>query len=61
MDYSLNLDYNIKRLVLISLTKYKKREDQAKALGRTVKWLQNYMKDNGLFEDWELERRKIKL
>ncbi len=42
-DLTLNIDYHVKRLVLIALKKYASRNDQARALGRTVRWLQKYI------------------
>lgn len=43
MDY-LNLDYHIKRLLLIATGKYKTKSDQSRALGITVKRLNGLKK-----------------
>jgi len=53
MDY-LNLDYHIKRLLLIAIAKYSTQAEQAKALGITSRTLINYCKK------YELNYRKIK-
>jgi len=54
MDY-LNLDYHIKRLLLIAIAKYSTQEEQAKALGITSRTLINYCKK------YELNYKKQKL
>lgn len=41
---NLNLDYHIKRLIIIALAKYKSQPEQAKALGITTRTLYNYCK-----------------
>lgn len=43
MEY-LNIDYHIKRLVLIAMAKYKHHTEQAEALGIDVRTLYNYRK-----------------
>lgn len=40
----LNLDYHIKRLLLIAISRFKTQEEQAKALGITSRTLDNYCK-----------------
>lgn len=43
MEY-LNIDYNIKRLIIIAMANYKKEYEQAMALGITRRTLYNYKK-----------------
>lgn len=47
MEY-LNLDYHIKRLIIIAMSKYTHYTEQAKALGVTTRTLFNYRKKYGL-------------
>ena len=53
MEY-LNLDYHIKRLLLIAITRYKTKPQQAKALGITERTLTNY------FKRYNINYREIK-
>lgn len=43
MEY-LNLDYHIKRLLLMAITRYKNQDEQAKALGISKSSLVRYCK-----------------
>lgn len=38
----LNIDYHIKRLILIAMAKYKNKKEQAKALGIHTRTLADY-------------------
>lgn len=53
MEY-LNLDYHIKRLLLIAITRYKKQDEQIKALGISKSTLIRYCKR------YDLNYREIK-
>lgn len=44
----LNIDYHIKRLILIALNRYKTRREQGKALGITKPTLRSYCKKYGI-------------
>lgn len=44
----LNIDYHVKRLVLIAIGKYKTQKEQAKVLGITVRGLNKYLKRHNL-------------
>ncbi len=52
MDESLNIEYHVRRLVLIAISKHRTKEQAAQALGisvRTLYWYQkkfNYSKHN---------------
>jgi len=45
---TLNIDYHVKRLLLIAIVKFKTREEQAKALGISLRTLFNYLKKYNL-------------
>lgn len=47
MEY-LNIDYHIKRLLIIAEAKYKTKKDQAQALGISVQKLNSYKKKYNL-------------
>jgi len=47
----LNLDSNIKRLIIIALSKYKRQQEQAKALGITTRTLYTYIKKYKINDD----------
>ena len=53
MEY-LNLDYHIKRLLLMAITRYRNQSEQAKALGISKATLTRYLKK------YELNYSKIK-
>jgi len=44
MQENLNLDYHIKRLIIIALAKYKTETEQSRALGVSKRTLYNYRK-----------------
>lgn len=48
MEGSLNIDYHIKRLVMIALGRYNTLQSAADALGVTVNTLKNYKKKYSL-------------
>ena len=47
---SLNIDYNVKRLVMIAIVKFKTKKEQAEALGIHARTLDNYLKRFNLCE-----------
>jgi hypothetical protein len=52
---NLNIEWNIKRLVLLALNRYRTKKDAAKALGVSIKklytyqWQYNVQKVNGVY------------
>lgn len=49
-DMSLNIDYNVKRLVMIAIVMYKTKKEQAEALGIHTRTLNDYLKRFNLCE-----------
>ena len=47
MEY-LNIDYHIKKLLIIAIARFKTKKEQAQALGITIKTLARYLKKYGL-------------
>lgn len=49
----LNLDYHIKRLLLIAISRHKLKKDQAKALGISIETLNKYTEKYELKSHWD--------
>ena len=53
----LNIDYHIKRLLLIAINKFKTEKEQAEALGVTTKTLYNYRKKYSLNVQYRIPKK----